>query len=267
VKVKASYYQHFDLDPDRDVPAEGFGGWQQTEIEIAPEHTAVVVMHAWDTGTPEQYPGWHRCLEYITRADRIVREVFPPLLAAVRESDLPLFHVAGGGGYAGRYPGYQRAVELAGPEPAPPEQIQPDPVLTRLRQFRDDHVFVGRHNQEDVRRGFRNIGFPPEAEPLGDEGVAENAHQLFALCRDAGVNHLIYAGFAIDMCLLISAGGMADMARHGLMCSALRQAVTAVEHKETARHELAKEVALWRVAVVYGFVFDVDDFIAALRRG
>jgi hypothetical protein len=46
------------------------------------------------------------------------------------------------------------------------------------------------------------------------------------------------------------------------MCSAFRQAVTAVENKETARDETCKEIALWRVALAYGFVFDVDDFIS-----
>ena len=119
-------------------------------------------------------------------------------------------------------------------------------------------------SHEDIERGFANINFAPEARPLGEEGIAENAHQLFALCREQGVNHLIYAGFAINWCLLLSPGGMADMSKHGVMCSALRQAVTAVENKETARTELNKQIALWRVALAFGFVFDVDDFIGAL---
>jgi len=265
LKLPASYYQQFDADYSLDVPAEGYGGWKRAEIEISLEHTAVVVMHAWDFGTREQYPGWHRAVECIPRAHEICRTVFPGLLSTVRASDLKLFHVVGGGDYYGNYPGYRRAVELAGPGPEPPERVKPDPVLERLRQFRADHVFVGAHNREDVERGFRNLDFAPEAKPLGDEGIAENADQLFALCKDAGVNHLIYAGFAINWCLLLSPGGMADMSRRGFMCSALRQAVTAVENKETARRELCKEIALWRVALAFGFVFDVDDFIAALE--
>jgi hypothetical protein len=40
--------------------------------------------------------------------------------------------------------------------------------------------------------------------------------------------------------------------------------VTAVENRETARTEAAKELALWRVAVMFGFVFDADDLIGAL---
>ena len=48
------------------------------------------------------------------------------------------------------------------------------------------------------------------------------------------------------------------------MCSAFRQAVTAVKNKKTARSELCKEIALWRVALAFGFVFDVDMFVSAL---
>ena len=77
--------------------------------------------------------------------------------------------------------------------------------------------------------------------------------------------HLIYIGFAINWCLLKSPGGMVDMSRLGYMCSAIRQATTAVENKETARRELNKESALWRVATHFGFVFDADPLIGALN--
>ncbi len=100
---------------------------------------------------------------------------------------------------------------------------------------------------------------PEEGEP-----VVINSHQLNAICRDLGVWHLIYIGFAINWCLLLSPGGMADMSKRGVMCSAIRQAVTAVENKETARDETCKETALWRVALAFGFVFDLDDFLAGI---
>jgi hypothetical protein len=80
------------------------------------------------------------------------------------------------------------------------------------------------------------------------------------------VNHLIYAGFAINWCLLMSPGSMLEMSQRGIMCSVLRQAVTAVENKETARHEVAKEIGLWRVALAFGFVFNVHDFVSAITR-
>jgi hypothetical protein len=62
----------------------------------------------------------------------------------------------------------------------------------------------------------------------------------------------------------MSPGGMLDMSRRGVICSVFRQAVTAVENKETARLELAKQLALWRVSLAFGFVFDVGDFVSKI---
>ncbi len=262
--LNAHYYQQFDADPTLEIPGEGYGGWQQTELPIDLDHTAVVVMHAWETGTQAQYPGWYRAVEYIPRAEQIVAEIFPDLLATLRTSGVTLFHVVGGGDYYRGYSGYQRAVALAGPTPDLP-QVPSNPALDRLRRFRASNVFVGAHNRADTDAGFRQLDFPIIAQPQGDEGIAEDAHQLAALCLDGGINHLIYAGFAINWCLLMSPGGMVDMSRRGVMCSALRQAVTAVENQASARTQAHKEEALWRVALAFGFVFDVNNLITQVQ--
>ena len=262
--INARYYQQFDAAIEADVPGEGYGGWQVAPIEISREHTAVVVMHAWDTGTEADYPGWYRAVEYMPRAREIGERILPGLLTAVRASEVPLFHVVGSGDCYREYPGYLRTVKIAGEPELAPECLAADPVLERLRAWRRQKVFVGAHNTADVQQGFAKLDFMPQARPEGEEGIAENSQQLAALCREAGVNHLIYAGFAINWCLLLSPGGMAEMSQRGVMCSALRQAVTAVENRETARNELCKEIALWRVALAFGFVFDVEDFVTAI---
>lgn len=260
--MRAWYYQQFDADFSRDVPAEGYGGWKQADLPIRKETTALVVMHAWDTGTRAQFPGWHRAVEYIPRADQILQEVFPPLLAAVRAAGWTVFHVVGGGNYYQHLPGY-----------APPHATSPCTPSSsakgvqgeaELLRFRAENVFVGRHNEEDVRAGFAQLDFPEQARPLDTEGIAENAEQLHALAQAAGVNHLIYVGFALNWCLLLSPGGMAELSRMGYLCSTIREATTCVENAESARTEQAKQLALWRVALAFGFVFDLADFLGAL---
>lgn len=266
VRIPTNYYRQYDADYCLEVPGEGFGGWKKEALEYDAERTAVIVMHAWDCGTYEMYPGWYRVSEWIPRAQKICLEVFPKLLSAVRSSKLHLFHVVSDGEYYRDYPGYKKAVNLAGCDRSPCETIGSDPVMDELYKFRMEKSFYGMHNKADIEKGFRNIDFPKEGKPLGDEGIAQNTDQLFALCRHAGVNHLIYIGFAINWCLFSSPGGMVDMQRRGFMCSAIRQAVTAVENRETARNELNKEIALWRVALDFGYVFDVDDFINAIVK-
>ena len=264
VKLTASFYQQFDADYKRDVPGEGYGGWKTGRSELSPDHTAVVVMHAWECGTIDDWPGWRRSVDYHPRALKILAEVFPPLLAAVRASPLPLFHVVGGRDYYSHLPGYQKTVKLAGPSPKP-KRVAKDAVFKRLEKFREDRVFVGQRNWPDVRAGFKLLDFAPEARPVGGEPIAEDGHQLAALCHAHGINHLVYIGFAINWCLLMSPGGMVDLGRHGVLCSTIREAVTAVENAETARTEREKQQALWRTALNFGFVFGVDDFTRMVK--
>jgi nicotinamidase-related amidase len=265
MRLQAQVYRQFDADFARDVPAEGYGGWRSREVEIDPAHTALVIMHAWDAGKPDEFPGWRRAVEYTPRAEKILADVFPRLLAAVRASRLRVFHVVGGPrDYYSHLPGYREAERLAGRrEPLP--RVAPDPTYTQLQALRENEVTPGAANVGDCRAGFARVDFAAAARPLEHEGIARDGDQLAALCRAHGINHLVYVGFAINWCLLMSPGGMVDMARHGCLCSTIREAVTAVENRETAREEREKAQALWRVAVEFGFVFGLDDFLANLR--
>lgn len=266
VHLPAQLYRQFDADPALAVPGEGYGGWHTVEAELSPRHTALVVMHAWDCGRPQEFPGWRRAVEYTPRAERILAEVFPPLLAAVRRSPLPVFHVVGGDkDYWSHLPGYRQAALLAHDAPATP-RVPRDPVFERMQHLRHAQGSPGAHNSPDVLAGFARLDFAPAARPVGGEAVAKDGAQLAALCRAHGINHLVYAGFALNWCLLMSPGGMVDMARHGCLCSTIREATTAVENRETAREEREKQQALWRVALEFGFVFALDDFVRALAK-
>ena len=269
VHVPAWLYRQFDADPSRDVPAEAYGGWTRVDAGLDLGHTALVVMHAWDAGTPEEFPGWYRHVEYIPRANQILKDVFPGMLATARSASLRVFHVVGGGNYYKHLPGYVTTRRLARWQQFLASlgqgRVRGDASRKKLDEIRTANAGCGAHNQADIKRGFERLGFPPEARPLDTEAIAENTPQLLAVCKKHGINHLIYSGFAINWCLLLSPGGMADMSRHGVMCSAIRQATTAVENKETARGELGKENALWRVALAFGFVFDLDGLVSALK--
>ncbi len=260
VTLPTSYYQQFDADLTAEVPAEGYGGWRVTDLPLDTDRTALVVMHAWDCGTSEEHPGWFRAVEYLPGSYRIASEIFPPLLSAARDSGLRVFHVVAGRDYYSQLPGYRTVDEPAVVEP--PDEA--DLVLHTLRRFRDDQVFPGAPNVPDIVRGRSKLDFLPSAPPQGEEPIAATTAQLLAHCRAHGVNHLIYVRFALDGCLLTSPGGMVDVSRAGLLCSTVREATTAIENKETARYETAKDLALWRVALHFGFVYGVGDLIAAL---
>lgn len=264
MKLTARLYRQFDADPSLEVPGEAYGGWHPVEVDLAPEHTALVVMHAWDCGPPDAYPGWRRAVEYLPRAERILAEVFPRLLASVRMTCIPVFHVVGGPkDYYSQLPGFLRSAALSDPIP-PTYYVTRDPTYDALKRLRSKEAFPGLHNQPDIDRSFASIDFASTARPLEGEAIASNAAQLTSLCRHHGINHLVYVGFAINWCLLMAPGGMIDMARVGCLCSTIEEAVTAVENRETARAEFEKKQALWRIALEFGFIFQLEAFLSAL---
>lgn len=204
-------------------------------------------MHAWDPGAPGELPGRERAVEYLPRARRILSEVFPTLLATVRAAGLPVLHVH---------------------EPAPPPRrdTMRDATWQTLQAVRQQLSYPGEDNQADIDTAFADLRIAAVARPRPGEPVLAHSAALAKHCREHGINHLIYIGFALNWCLLMSPCGMIDMKRRGFICSTIPEATTAVERHETAEEESEKASALWRVAVEFGFLFHRGDFQQALRN-
>lgn len=257
-QLNAWIYQQYDADLSLPHPGEGYTGWIQKQIPVDPAHTAIVVMHAWDVGTPEQFPAQYRVCEYIPRSTKILEDRFPAFLEKVRSSGIKLIHVGSQSETSlETLPGYIRTKEKWGVDPDPIPRVSSDPVWQQLQNLRIDHGIYGKHNLEGVNasREYRDFAIMPK----DDEDVVATTHQLFQLCKEQGINHLIYTGFCINACLTMSPCGMYDMTRRGVLCSIIRDLTTAVENKESCAEEAHKEYGLWAFSLWGGFVFDQKD--------
>ena len=261
--VPASVYQQYNADYSLPFPGQGYGGWKKTDIPIDPEHTAMIVMHAWDCGTLQTSPATHRVCEYLPRSQKILSEQFPGFLEAVRKSDLRLIHV--GSKTEKSLPtlrGYIRTEKLNVHESVY-EQIPQDETAKKLHRLHTEQVLYG-DNAAEVRRESTKRDFA--IMPLEHEDVVCTSDQLFALCKRDRITHLIYSGFCINACLTLSPCGWVDMMRHGLICSVIRDLTTAVENKESCAEERNKAYGLWAFSLWGGFVFDREDIEAKLLR-
>jgi len=271
IMVPTWYYQHFGADYGLDVPAEGFGGWRKTELPLSSEHTALCVMHAWDCPDRAQAPGIYSAVEYLPRAEEILKNRMPGLLEAFRGTGMQVIHVESGE-YVQQYEQYKRTMKLIvgklprGKLPKEKKQARParDKVYKELAAFRAAHVHPGKENEADIAAACRIRDIHPNARPLPGEYMVTQSDELQAVCNLHGINHLIYAGFAVNYCLLMSPGGMLDMSRRAFLCSVVRDATTAVESGFSARGEMAKQLALWNVALSFGFVYEQADLERSL---
>lgn len=270
--LPAHYYKQYDADLKADIPGRTYTGWTTRLLDVPLEKTALVSMHVWNPGLEDRIPGgpdspyagWFRFVEYLSRAVPITQQVFPPLLQAARDAKMTVIHVGSTEAYTGNWEGYQQAKTLSGPSPERPPGAVEDPLRKQWQAERSSQM-QGDHNTVDIRAGQKFLDFAPQAMPASGEPVVIDSHQLNAVCRDRGIWHLVYVGFAINWCLLASPGGMIDMSRLGYVCSTIRQATTAVENRDSCSEEWAKEIALWRVALMFGYVFDLHPFLTALQ--
>jgi len=255
---KVCYYDQTSADVILPVPGHGYGGWKTAALAFDLDTTAVIVMHAVELGTPEQFPGMFRSCEYIPRSQEIDRTVFPQLMTAIRGSGLKVYHVS-----FFPHPIYDNLPDLVteGANFSYPH-IQASETTRAVFQFKSDYNWPGKQNYADRAESFAQMDFLPNARPIPGELIVQNTNQLFDLCQKDGIDHLVYIGYCVDACIQSSACGMTDMVRRGFLCTTIREATTAVENRETSEHQLTKERALTGI----GLIFALDDFIEGLKK-
>lgn len=275
LRLRGEYYRHYPVDFSRGKEgALGFKGWgESVEVAAPAEQTALILMHVWNVGLipelafkPEGPAGGVMLMdEWVARTGPIIRNTLPPILAAARAANLPIVHVASSELYARKYPGYRKAMDIAGAEP-PAWPRAPRADEAKAPDNGKDALIFGPRFPESFQYYWPRIDFPDEAKPLDTEPVVTTSHQLNSVLRDLGAWQLVYCGFSINWCLWFSPGGMTDMSRLGYRCSCIREAVTAVENRESAHGEFNKQQALWRVSLMFGYVHGARDFIGACGK-
>ncbi|MEG1752614.1 MAG: hypothetical protein RR234_01750 [Christensenella sp.] len=266
MNINVEYYQNF-CTPHSALPSpDGYGGWQQSSIPFSMSNTAIVVMHTWNTDNYAENVGWLRAAEWLRRADEILCRNFPQFLELARSKNIKIIHVASHEYYCRAFPAYERIAKEFPIKSV--EQIGFENEHTAaIRRFISENAYCGTCNNAEIENIFESgLSFSPKAAPLDNEEIAVSSQQLFEICKKNEINHLIYTGFCINWCLFSSPCGMLDMSRHGLICSTIKELVTAVENKETAENEVAKELALWRISMEFGLVIPLSEFTAYLKN-
>lgn len=264
IQVPAHYYAQCGIDITLPHPGTAMNGWGKADIPIEPERTAVIIMHAWQPLPPDQWPEQYEIVEYLSRVEPIVKNRIEPFLEAVRASGVRLIHVAAGfEPELQEFAGYNRIREKY--PPTSHAQITCSEAHKELELLRRIMNLGGsRERYERIEESYYHYTF--RIKPQDHEDVVCASNQLFSLCRDEGIDHLIYTGFAVNACLKSSPCGYTDMTRHGIMCSIVGDLTTAVESKETCEKQICLENGLWQYAVWGGFVFLAEDLKNTLLK-
>lgn len=174
---------------------------------------------------------------YVQRTAGICRDFILPAVRACRAAGVAVVH-APSEEWAVNYMGWRPYAEAGGDNEAENGAGWP-PAAFRLRQ--------GDFEDFEVPRTGREAGYLawcrefPEprlriSEYLGPEPgdiVVGDGPELQRFCEDREILHLIYAGFAVNVCMQDRCYGMRPMRARGYNTILLRDCTTAIESAET----------------------------------
>lgn len=252
LNLRVRYFQ--DSTP-LDVPCreENFGRREIT-MPLPVDQTAFVLVDMWNV---------HHIESWVERVVKVTREAVVPALAAARSAGLTIVH-APCPQVAAQYPQLKRH---APPQPAPEPDWPPAEFRSRSGQY---YVYRGPRDQEPGVWPRWNMvvsgwGMTPAIQVLDDDYVIATGQQLHELCRQRGVLHLIYVGFATNWCVLGRDYGIRAMGDRGYNTILLREATTGVEFPDTLDTLFATELAIREAEQARGFSASNADLFSACR--
>lgn len=245
LRLRSRYYRTIPID--RPGPA-------YDDLELNEDRTALVVMHCWNIGCPDGpdidndywvgmgFPEVHR------EAEAIMKNSIRPAMDAARDIEMMVCHVE------------SQTIERnrSGRKKDPVEEIEPSGWRERMtwRYHGRDYD----HKSPLVGMDRAKVVAPLEGEPL----VYRTA-DLVRHLGERGIENLIYAGFATDMCVLRAPGGIEDTAGLDYRVLLIRDATLGVEFPDTLRERLSTRWAIRFFESHYGDTITTEEFVEACR--
>jgi len=203
---------------------------EEWTVEIPPHEAALVLVDIWDT---------HVIASHAARTAEIARTRIAPAIAAARRAGVTVVH-APSPVQARRYPQWTRyASEADACAPAvrtwpfleaddwpPPAFRRREGAYAQYRRPLPPAIPELRGEREARR-------IDPSVEPAPGDFVVATGDQLHRLCADRGLLHLLYAGFAANVCIPFKDYGMRAFHARGYSTILLRDCTTAIEGHDT----------------------------------
>ena len=241
----------------------GDPAYETQGVSLDPARTALIGMHCWDIGCEGGTPidpafcvgmGTHVASE---EADRIMRECIRPAMAAAREAGILVCHVESMH-IGGKHPEAREDLDPPRAAASPPEQV--------VRGWRQ-HIVDRSHGKDyPTASPYARMDRAKAAAVLPGEPFVCQTGQFDRALRRRGIENLIYTGFATDMCILRSEGGVEAMAPLGYRIFLMRDATLGIEFPDTFDQRVATQWAIRYFETHYGDTIELADFLRGCGR-
>ena len=237
----------------------GEGRWT-----IPAEQTALVLVDCW--------ADYNVLQSNAERCAKICRERILPTMRACRKAGVTIMH-APSESWAANYPQWLACAgddELFGPPPGPEPSWPPKEFRRRegpYAPFRAPWLADEPAYQEwlkscppEQRRIFDFLG------PAPGDFMVGTGEQLHRLCHHRKILHLLYAGFAANICMQFRPYGTREMRHRGYNIILLRDCTTAIETPETLAGLWMTETAILNIEMKVGASTTSADMQRACRE-
>ncbi len=235
--------------PPEGLPSEEWNNrYEEKTLAVDTDQTALVLVDCWDELRINK--------TFLRRAADVVRAYIAPFAEFCREAGILVIH-APSLSVASRYMEWMENPEDWDRNPPQPEW-PPEEFRKKQGQYAE-LAWSLTPVLEDWYDHMRNrLMIMREIEPVPGDVLIASGDQLHALLSKRRILHLLYAGFATNMCVPNKDYGTRAMISRGYHAVLLRDATTAVESHETYKDELLKETAILNAETGAGFSSTCD---------
>ena len=233
---------------------------RQLEWEIDPAETALVMVDVWHI---------HPYESHLARGAQITRERIAPVVEFCRDTGITVVH-APSPGQAVKYPQWVRYAgdrEIVGSGPAVQDEWPPKEFRTRTGEYERFAKPKVERRERWLKEVLPERKIMPCVEPQPDDFVVANGDQLHRLLRHRKVLHLLYCGFAANMCVLHRDYGIIAMGKRGYNIVLLRDCTTAIESSDTLPEMMHTTASISIVEMVHGVTTTSHELLAARQGG
>lgn len=251
--------RYCELNPPPRTP------WREEHFErkdlvwkIDSAEAAFVMVDVWDI---------HPYESHLERGAEITRERILPVVDMCRKVGIAVVH-APSPGQAPLYPQWVRYAgdrEIVGASGGAADNWPPADFRSRTGAYAIFAKPKSARREKWLKEKLPSRKIMPCVEPQPDDFVVHNGDQLHRLLRHRKILHLLYAGFAANMCVLHRDYGVVAMQRRGYNIILLSDCTTAIESAETLPDMTHTKASVSIVEMVFGVSTTSAELLKACR--
>ncbi len=258
LRLSARYYRLYDEQRPYGCDESDFH-YVSVDLAIPVEEVALVLVDLWSK---------HYCRSWTERAMGIVRDRIGPVAAACRRAGIPVLH-APSQRLADRYPKSSRLFREGDGERMPTYASWDSnwPPVDFVERRGEYGAFAREYSppRESWAKEYEDQGISTYVGPEEDDWVVKSGPHMHRILTDLKRLHLIYAGFATNMCLLHRDYGIRAMSDRGYNTILLGDCTTAVEAHDTVDELLVTRIFVRQIEMIHSFSISSSQFLAALE--